>query len=68
MNPFRDVVDLSSLEGKKLCQKATKGLSNDQKYNGESKDIIKLLERIQSKSEYFGWITVETNIGPENVN
>ena len=29
VNPSHDVVDLSSLEGKKLCQNATEGLPND---------------------------------------
>ena len=61
VNPFHDVIDLSSSEGKKLHQKATQGLSNDQKCNGDSKDIIKFIERIQSKSEDFGWSTVATN-------
>ena len=53
---------------KKLYQKATQGLSNYQKHNGDSKEIIKTIERIQSKSEDFGWSTVATNIGPENAN
>ena len=31
VNPFQDVIDLSSSEGNNLCQKGTQGLSNDQK-------------------------------------
>ena len=61
VNLFHDVIDLSSSEGKKLYQKATQGVSNDQKQNGDSKDIIKFIERIQSESEDFGWSTVATN-------
>ena len=64
VNPFHDVIDLSSSEGKKSYQKSTQSLSNDQKCNGDSKDIIKFIERVQSKSEDFGWSTVVTNIGP----
>ena len=53
VNPFHDVIDLSSAEEKKLYQKATQGLPDDEKYEGDSKDAINFIERIRSKSEDF---------------
>ena len=46
VNLFHDVIDLTSAEGKKLYQKATQGLSENQKYKGDPKDIISFIERI----------------------
>ena len=34
VNPFHDVIDLSSAEEKKLYQKATQGLQDDENYDG----------------------------------
>ena len=68
VNPFHHVIDLSTAEGKKLYQKATQGLPDDQRHTGDSRDIIPFIERIQSKSEDFGWDSITTNIGPENVD
>ena len=42
--PYHDVMNLLSPKGKKLCQKATEGLPNDQKYDGDAKDIIKFVK------------------------
>ena len=67
VNPFHDVIDLSSAEGKKLYQKAIQGLLEDQKYKGNPKDIINFIERIQSKSEDFGWSLITKNISIENL-
>ena len=44
VNPYHDVVDLMSPEGKKLNQKEIEGLPNDQKHDGDAKDIIKFVE------------------------
>ena len=66
LNPYHDVISLSSPEGKKLYQKATESLPNDQKYDGDTKDVIKFVERIESKGEYFGWKSIASNIGPDN--
>ena len=68
VNPFHDVIDLSSAEGKKLYQKATQGLPDDQKYKGDPRDIISFIERIQSKSIDFGWNSITDNIGSESLN
>ena len=68
VNPFHDMIDLSSAEGKKLHQKATQGLPEDQKYHRDPKDIISFMERIQSKSEDFGWSSITENIDPDNLN
>ena len=68
VNPFHNAIDLSSAEGKKLYQKATQGLPEDQKHKGDPKDIISFIERVQSKSEDFGWSSITENIGPENLN
>ena len=46
VNPFHDFIDILSAEGKKLCQKATQGLPNEQKHDGDTNDIIKMLEFI----------------------
>ena len=51
-----------------MNQKATEGLPNDQKYDGDAKDIIKFIERVESKGKEFGWNSIASNIGPENVN
>ena len=59
VNPHHDVVDLSSPEGKKLCSKGTEGLPKDQKYDGDAQDIIKFVERVESKGTLAGtrWLT-----------
>ena len=46
VNPFHNTIDLSTSEGKKLYQKATSGFPEVEKYTGDSKDIIKFVERI----------------------
>jgi hypothetical protein len=46
VNPFHNTIDLSTSEGKKLHQKATAGLPEVDKHTGDSKDIIKFVERI----------------------
>ena len=68
VNPFHHVIDLSAAEGKKLYHRATQGLPEDQKYKGDNRDIIPFIELIQSKSEDFGWDSITTNIGPDNVD
>ena len=68
VNPFYDTIDLSSAEGKKLHQKTTQGLPDDQKHKGNPKDIINFMERIKNKSEDFGWDSITNNIGPNNIN
>ena len=68
VSPYHDVVDLLSPEGKKLRKKATEGLPNDQKHDGDAKDIIKFVECVESKGEDFGWNSIASNIGPENIN
>ena len=68
VNPFHDVIDLSSAEGKKLHQKVTQGSPKDQKYHVDPKDIISFMERIQSESEDFGQSSITKNIGPNNLN
>ena len=59
---------LSSVEDKKLHQKATQGFPEEQKCKGDSKDIIKFVKRIQRKSEEFGWDSITANIGQDNVS
>ena len=54
VNPFHDVIDLSSTEGKKMHQKETEGLPNHQKHDGGTNDIINFVERVESKGEDFG--------------
>ena len=68
VNPLYDTIDLSLAEGKKLHQKATQGLPDDQKYKGNPKDVINFMERIKNKSEDFRWDSITNNIGPNNVN
>ena len=68
VNPFHDIIDLTSSEGKKPHQKATQGLPDDQKHKGDPKDIINFMERMQSKSEDFGWDAIATNVGSDNIN
>ena len=68
VNPYHDVIDLSSPEGKKLCSKATEGIPKDQKYNGDAQDVIKFVERVERKGEDFGWNSIVNNIEPENIN
>ena len=48
VNPFHYTIDLSIPKGKRLCQKATCGLPTTDKYSGNSKGIIKFIERIKS--------------------
>ena len=43
VNPFHDDIDLTSSEGKKLCQKATRGLPEDQKHKGDPKDVVNFM-------------------------
>ena len=43
VNPCRDVIDLSSLEVKKLHQNQNK-VSLPRKHDGDSKDVIKFVE------------------------
>ena len=59
---------MTSTEGKKLHQKTTQGLTEEQKHEFDPKDITNFMERIQSKSEDFGWDTVTTNIGTDDLN
>ena len=66
VNPCHDVADLSSPEEKTLCQKATEGLPNDKKYDGNAKDIIKFVERVEGKGEDFGWNSIAINIAPDD--
>ena len=54
VNPFHNVIDINTTEGKKLHQKATQGLPENQRYKGDSRDIIKFIKHIQSKSKDFG--------------
>ena len=68
VNPFHNVIDINSAEGKKLHQKATQGLPENLRCKGDSRDIIAFIERIQSKSEDFGWDSITTNVGPDNVS
>ena len=68
VNPFHNNIDLSTEAGKKLHQQAVKGLPNEQKHDGNSKGIIKFMERVSSKAEKFGWKSIAESIGPENTN
>ena len=68
VNNFYDVIDSSSAEGKKLYQKETESLPNDQKYNGDDKGIIKFFERVERKGEDFGWNAIARNIGNKNLD
>ena len=38
------------------------------KHTGDSKDIIKFVERIESQGEDFGWKTSGENIGDDNLS
>ena len=67
-NKFHNVTYLSSSEGKKLCQKASQDLPKENKYEGDSKDVIKFVDCIKSKSEEFGYDYIATTIGSDNVN
>ena len=53
VNPYHDAIDLSSPEWNKLYQKPTEGLPNDQKYESDTKDIIKFVKRVENKVEDF---------------
>ena len=68
VNPCHNVICLSSEEGKKLCQKSIQGFPEEQKHKVDIKDIIKLSERIQSKSKEFSWDSITANIGQDNVS
>ena len=68
VNPFHNVIDTNAAEGKKLHQKATQGLPENQRCKGDIRDIIKFVERIQSESEDFGWDSITTDIGPNDVD
>ena len=68
VNPFYDAIDSSSAEGKKLNQKETQGLPDDQKCKGNPKDMINFMERLKNKSEDFGWDSIANNIGANNIN
>ena len=68
VNPFHNVIDINATEGKKLHQKATQGLPENLRHKWDSRDIIAFIEQIQSKSEDFGWDSITTNIGPDNMN
>ena len=43
-------------------------MPENQRYKGESRDIIKFVERIQSISKDFGWDSITTNIGLNNID
>ena len=64
VNPFHNDIDLNTAEGKKLYQRATTGLPDSQKYDGDPKTIFKFVERIASAGEDFGWKSAGENIGP----
>ena len=68
VNPYHDIVDLSSPKGNKTYQKATESLPNDKKYHGDAKDIIKFVGRAERKGEDFGWNSIASNIGPNNAD
>ena len=68
VNPFHNTIDINASEGNKFNQKATQGLPENLRYKGDSRDIIAFIERIQSKSEDFGWDSITSNIGPDNAN
>ena len=46
VNPYHNVIGLASPEVKKLYQKATEGLPNDQKYDDDAKHTNKFFERV----------------------
>ena len=48
--------------------KATEGLPNDQNHDRDAKHVIKFVEHAESKGEYFGWNSIATNIGPNNID
>ena len=54
VNPFHNAIDLTTAEGKNVCQKATTGLPESQKYDGDPKKVFKFVERLSSTGEDFG--------------
>ena len=50
-NLSHEVINLTTVEGKKFYQETTIGLKKSQKHKGNAKDFIKLIERIKSKAE-----------------
>ena len=48
----------------KLYQKATQGLRNHQKHDGDDKDSVKFVEYAESKEKAFAWKSIARNIGP----
>ena len=49
VNPHHDFICLSSSKRKKLYQKSTEGLQNDQKHDGDAKNIINFVEHVEKK-------------------
>ena len=68
VNPFHNTIDLSTPEGKKSYQKATCGLPTTDKYSGNSNDIIKLIEHMESYGEDFDWTPVGEGFGAHNLS
>ena len=68
VNAFHNTIDLSTSEGKKLCQKATAGLPEVDKHTGDSKDIIKFVERIESQGEDLERKKLGENIRDDNLS
>ena len=68
VNPCHDFVYLSSPEGKKIYRKETECIPNDQKYDGDAKDIIKFVERAEIKGEDLGCNSIPSKIGSDNAD
>ena len=50
-NQFYDAINLCLSEGKNYIKKQLKACLTKKKYDGDPKDAIKFVERVQSKSE-----------------
>lgn len=68
VNPFHDIIDLKSANGKKLFYKATQGLET--KFDGSSEKLIQFIYAVKYSAENFSFLTCTLNItqGTESID
>ena len=68
VSPFHSDIDLTTTHGKKLHQRATSGVPESQKHDGNLKEIFKFVEILQSSGDELGWKLAGINIGHGNLS